>query len=992
MPAAGVRGCSRLRAMDSRDDDPAVTTAAPSSETTIDTFLRGVAAISAAPASGLVAGDAMRGAERYVDDVEIARGGMGKILAAYDRELGRPVAIKVLLRAGLRARFARETRLTARLQHPAIVSLLDAGTWRGGEPYYAMQLVPGRSLDQVIAAAATSAARLALVPHVQAVADALAYAHEQRIVHRDLKPHNVLVGAFGETVVIDWGLAKILGEVEPREGDGDGGDRDAAMTAAGDVLGTPAYMAPEQAAGDAVDARADVYAIGALAYHVLTGAPPYQGKSSREVLEAVQREPPAPLPSREPGLPADLVAIVARAMARDPGERYRDAGALASDLRRFAAGQLVGAHRYSAGELVRRWVRRHRGAVAVGAIAIAALAVIGALSVRRIVAEEARADDERRVAVRSRADAEELMDFMLGDLRQRLDAVGKLDLLDAVATKARAYYAARPDDGTPEGQHRRALALRNLGKVVAARGDARGALALYREAIAIVAPLAAAEPARTDLQIDLAELRYNAASEVQDLGDHAAGLAELEAARDQVGRAVARQAAPGLLRVQVTLQHAIGMAHVAQGDLVAAIADEREAVRVGEALVAAEPSDENRGRLVLAYQNLGTHQLTNGDTAGAIASDRAAVERAAALVAADGADATRQYRLLLTRTQLGKALYAQGDPAAALTEFRTAVAIGEQLALRDPSNSLWLEDLAHVQSRYGRVLAEQGDHAGGLAAARAALARRELLTARDPASIYWRQDVAASHMDVSQILAAHGDLDAATAEERAALAMDEQVAATAPGNGTWQREVAVHHLNLGQIQLDRHEVVDAIAEARAAVAIFASLIRDQHDNVDWVRLHAGSQLVLAMALTAHHELGAASAASAVAVDGYDRLAAADPTNAELASERLDAWTARAAVLGAQRDAGAADALRTMVQLADQLAAQAATDPDALGKATTAYLTAGTGLDALGNAGAREAFRKGLALAERIAAGKPGPWADAAATFRRHLGPRTSGVQ
>jgi serine/threonine protein kinase len=148
--------------------------------------------------------------EHYVFGGEIARGGMGRILRARDRRMGRPLAIKELLHhnEAIERRFEQEMRITACLQHPSIVSVIEAGRWPDGLPFYAMKYVEGASFDEVIAKTTSLRERLALLPSVIAVADALAYAHDRGIIHRDLKPLNVLVGKFGETVVIDWGLAK----------------------------------------------------------------------------------------------------------------------------------------------------------------------------------------------------------------------------------------------------------------------------------------------------------------------------------------------------------------------------------------------------------------------------------------------------------------------------------------------------------------------------------------------------------------------------------------------------------------------------------------------------------------------------------------------------------------------------------------------------------------------------------------------------------------
>ncbi|HET9993483.1 MAG TPA: serine/threonine-protein kinase, partial [Kofleriaceae bacterium] len=289
--------------------------------------------------------------DRFEGETVIAAGGMGKITRAFDRRLGREVAIKEMLGPELRGRFEREAAITARLQHPAIVPVYEAGEWPNGSAFYTMRLVPGGTLADAIERATTFADRLALLPHVVAVTDALAYAHARGIIHRDLKPQNILVGEFGETVVIDWGLAKEVDEVEPRR---DAAEAAPQLTSAGTVIGTPCFMPPEQARGHELDARADVFALGALLYNVLTGVPPYwdQSRDTKELIDAVLARPPTPLGELAPTTPADLRAIVERAMAREPLARYRDAGELAAELRRFQAGQLLLSREYRVRDLL----------------------------------------------------------------------------------------------------------------------------------------------------------------------------------------------------------------------------------------------------------------------------------------------------------------------------------------------------------------------------------------------------------------------------------------------------------------------------------------------------------------------------------------------------------------------------------------------------------------------------------------------------------------
>ena len=343
-------------------------------------------------------------ARLYAVGMELGRGGMGRILAARDRKLRRNVVIKVLRAPspGHQARFEREALITARLQHPSIVRVYDAGTL-GGEPFYAMELVRGQSLDRVVAGADDAPARLALLPHVIAISEALAYAHSEGVIHRDLKPANVLVGSFGETVVIDWGLAKDRLRNDPDSidparrvlGPHDSAPPHSELTIEGAVMGTPSYMPPEQARGEPADERSDVYAIGAILYTVLSGTPPISGDRALDDARAGGIQP---IRERAPETPDELVTIVEHAMAFDPAERYATARELADDLRRFAAGKLVARHSYTAGALIRRWLRRYRAPVIAAGAALAILGILSFVGVRQLASERDRAEHDATAA------------------------------------------------------------------------------------------------------------------------------------------------------------------------------------------------------------------------------------------------------------------------------------------------------------------------------------------------------------------------------------------------------------------------------------------------------------------------------------------------------------------------------------------------------------------------------------------------------------------
>jgi serine/threonine-protein kinase len=281
--------------------------------------------------------------DRYEIRQPLGRGGMGTVYAAYDRRLDRDVAIKVSNAAArtseLEARLRQEAAVLARLEHPGIVPVHDAGELEDGRWFYVMKYVRGVTLPQHASGLGEDEA--AILGVFERIADTVAFAHAAGVVHRDLKPSNVMVGPFGEVLVLDWGVARII--------HGDAGEPD------GTRLGTPGFMAPELQRGESATAGppADVYSLGAILYWLLVGVdPPPEGGAVAGGLRARQ-----PSPSRR------LRAIVSRCLADAPGDRYPDAAALGADLARYRSGVPVLAHPESALERAARFVQRYQAFV-----------------------------------------------------------------------------------------------------------------------------------------------------------------------------------------------------------------------------------------------------------------------------------------------------------------------------------------------------------------------------------------------------------------------------------------------------------------------------------------------------------------------------------------------------------------------------------------------------------------------------------------------------
>jgi tetratricopeptide (TPR) repeat protein/tRNA A-37 threonylcarbamoyl transferase component Bud32 len=813
----------------------------------------------------------------YADRQLLAEGGMGKVVIARDRRLGRRVAIKELRvdNVATRARFEREAMLTARLEHPGIVGVHEAGRWPSGEPFFAMRVIQGRSLDKVFQQRRDHAARLALLPTVLAVADAVAYAHEQGIIHRDLKPHNVMVGEFGETVVIDWGLAKALHDDDsgagaqplplPESGD---------LTIHGSVIGTPMYLPPEQARGEEVDRTADVYAIGAILYELLANRRPYEGRTAKEVVAAVLEGPP---PALGADIAPDLVAIVERAMARDRADRYPSARELGEDLRRFQTGQLVGAHRYTARQLLARWMRKHRAILATSAFALVVLAVLAIVGVRNIIAERAEAERQRTIAIEHRDKAEDLVAFLQTDLRKQLQTLNRLDLLEPAARKTLEYRRWLDDPSERKrldllGAHKhvidallaktdysgveaaldevvaihdtfvapsakirrdRSVFLNLRGDVKMLRGDAKGALPHYRDALAIVTELHRGEPADVQWRLDIEYGEGKLADALLETGDVKAALAAVQRAAAIVEGVTSTDKGLQLAKARAKIATRLGEVSALAGDSKAAIAELVRARQLAADVVAEETHWTAQRDLGLVSERLARVRSASGDDAGALADLREALAVTQRLHDADPNNGIVLRDLVVLDNRLAALLTRTGDPASAREHATSALGLAERIAAKDPGNAKATSDVAAALDKLTPIETTLGDTDRALELARRSVALRQGLVDRDPNHHQWRAQLVTSHYRLARVLLARGDLAAANTMAKLALAGARTVVDSAPTDRAAKRDLSVMHDLLGQILTKQRHFAGALAEYRADLAIAEELATADPSNQKW---------------------------------------------------------------------------------------------------------------------------------------------------------------
>ena len=353
---------------------------------------------------------------KYAVEREVARGGMGAILRVTDLHIKREVAMKVMISDAdpiSRIRFVEEARITGRLEHPNIVPVHDLGIDPDGRHYFTMKLVNGRTLSELLDELREQPARARTLNQFlnifTSAAHAVAFAHSRGVFHRDLKPANIMIGDFGEVLVMDWGLAKMKSSAPDAAPQSSGvalnaTTTDTTQTLQGSIIGTPAYMSPEQARGEvnSIDERSDVYSLGAILYEILTLKPPIEGRDIRTLLTAAAEgkiaSPEIRAPERKDTIPRELAAIAMKALATDPAHRYQTVDTLIADIHLYQEGRSVSAKEDSFWEAAWKLVNRNRAVSTVASTAVVTLAALGIISYRVNSDARSKAEKARLVA------------------------------------------------------------------------------------------------------------------------------------------------------------------------------------------------------------------------------------------------------------------------------------------------------------------------------------------------------------------------------------------------------------------------------------------------------------------------------------------------------------------------------------------------------------------------------------------------------------------
>ena len=738
-----------------------------------------------------------------------ARGGLGQVSVAYDRELDRQVALKEIQdrfadHPVSRARFLLEAEVTGKLQHPGIVPIYGRGETADGRPFYAMRFIEGESLKEAIdrfhrerkpgGDAGDRGLRLReLLGRLLDACDAVAYAHDRGYVHRDIKPANIMLGRFGETLVVDWGLAKLIAGAEPRgtfEPHEWTGGTGGAATMEGQAIGSPAFMSPEQASGAVAEigTPSDVFNLGATLYCLLTGHAPYESGGESSPIERAKIGGTIAPRSRDPAIPKALEATCLKAMHPDPAMRYSTAQGLAQDLRRWLADEPVSAFREGRPTRLLRWARRHRTPVAASAALLVAMVL--ALSVGLWQVGLARRQAERNALLARARFALALDAFrsLVGDLQEQLKGRPGTQLvrdsLLRTAYEGVEKLVDHPDDldDSDEARHLICLARIQAGDLALELGKADRAREQFKLARQVGERMRAAHPEDYQVCRDLS-LALNR------LGDDALGRRREDEASDLY------RAAEALIRTNLAdpgdqqarrdvwiVRVKMGEARKARGDTSGAKEEFLRAVELARARVDSN-SDPARSRVDLANSLLKLGQLARSGGAAEEAESRLAEARreVTTLLDSSPADPIPGRRLLsIILDEQGDQAISRGQDVAALALYGRSMVLAEAMHRNDPADARFRRNLSIGFHKLGNAQFLLQDAGEAVKNYRRAYEEAEACLTFDPTDRTSRRDVSVGAIRLGDASVSLGEFTLARPALRRALALREGLLAESP--------------------------------------------------------------------------------------------------------------------------------------------------------------------------------------------------------------------